>query len=86
MAHRDRLLAAAGPLAAAVIGGLATYPGSRWFRRLDKPVWCIPPPQTVTGRGDRVEMRQGRRAAGAGRRPCRAIGQAADGASTWSMM
>jgi translocator protein len=42
---RTRLAAAAGPLAAAVLGGLATDPGSRWFRRLDKPSW-YPPPQT----------------------------------------
>jgi benzodiazapine receptor len=41
---RTRLAAAAGPLAAAVLGGLATDPGSRWFRRLDKPSW-YPPPQ-----------------------------------------
>lgn len=39
-----RLLAAAGPLAAAVLGGLATDPDSRWFRELDKPDW-YPPPQ-----------------------------------------
>ena len=43
MAHRDRLLAAAGPLAAAVVGGPATDPGSGRFRRLDKPVWYPPP-------------------------------------------
>jgi translocator protein len=42
---RTRLAAAAGPLAAAVLGGLATDPASRWFRRLDKPSW-YPPPQT----------------------------------------
>jgi translocator protein len=42
---RTRLAAAAGPLAAAVLGALATDPGSRWFRRLDKPSW-YPPPQT----------------------------------------
>ncbi|MBB3085161.1 TspO/MBR family protein [Geodermatophilus sabuli] len=42
---RTRLAAAAGPLAAAVLGGLATDPDSRWFRRLDKPAW-YPPPQT----------------------------------------
>ncbi|MGY1632746.1 TspO/MBR family protein [Geodermatophilus sp. SYSU D01186] len=42
---RTRLVAAAGPLAAAVLGGLATDPGSRWFRRLDKPSW-YPPPQS----------------------------------------
>lgn len=37
--------AAAGPAAAAVAGGLATDPDSRWFRGLDKPGW-YPPPQT----------------------------------------
>ena len=42
--RRVRLLAAAGPLAAAVLGGLATDPDSRWFRELDKPGW-YPPPQ-----------------------------------------
>jgi tryptophan-rich sensory protein len=42
--RRTRLLAAAGPLAAAVVGGAATDPGSRWFRNLDKPGW-YPPPQ-----------------------------------------
>jgi tryptophan-rich sensory protein len=41
---RVRLLAAAGPAAAAVLGGLATDPDSPWFRRLDKPPW-YPPPQ-----------------------------------------
>jgi translocator protein len=41
---RVRLLAAAGPAAAAVLGGLATDPGSAWFRGLDKPPW-YPPPQ-----------------------------------------
>ncbi|WP_448612587.1 TspO/MBR family protein [Modestobacter sp. URMC 112] len=45
MSSRARLLAAAGPAAAAVIGGLATDPTSRWFRSLDKPSW-YPPPQT----------------------------------------
>lgn len=44
-ARRLRLAAAAGPVAAAVIGGLATVPDSRWFRQLDKPSW-YPPPQT----------------------------------------
>src|SRR3954449_10387336 len=43
--RRIRLLAAAGPLTAAVVGGLATDPDSRWFRDLDKPSW-YPPPQT----------------------------------------
>ena len=43
--RRTRLLAAAGPLAAATLGGLATDPDSRWFRRLDKPSW-YPPPAT----------------------------------------
>src|SRR4051812_20140907 len=42
--RRTRLLAAAGPLAAATLGGLATDPDSRWFRELDKPDW-YPPPQ-----------------------------------------
>ncbi|MGY1709960.1 TspO/MBR family protein [Geodermatophilus sp. SYSU D00758] len=42
---RTRLAAAAGPLAAAVLGGLATDPDSAWFRRLSKPGW-YPPPQT----------------------------------------
>jgi benzodiazapine receptor len=41
---RNRLLAAAGPAAAAVLGGLATDPDSDWFRQLDKPAW-YPPPQ-----------------------------------------
>ena len=45
MSSRARLLAAAGPAAAAVIGGLSTDPTSRWFRSLDKPSW-YPPPQT----------------------------------------
>ena len=40
-----RLLAAAGPAAAALLGGLATDPDSRWFRGLDKPAW-YPPPAT----------------------------------------
>src|SRR3954464_13818203 len=43
--RRIRLLAAAGPLTAAVVGELATDPDSRWFRDLDKPSW-YPPPQT----------------------------------------
>jgi translocator protein len=42
--RRTRLLAAAGPLAAAALGGLATDPDSRWFRKLEKPSW-YPPPQ-----------------------------------------
>jgi translocator protein len=41
----DRLAPAAGVLAAAVLGGVATDPGSRWFRGLDKPAW-YPPPAT----------------------------------------
>ncbi|GAA4735024.1 hypothetical protein GCM10023328_13860 [Modestobacter marinus] len=45
MPARPRLLAAAGPAAAALIGGLSTDPDSRWFRSLDKPSW-YPPPQT----------------------------------------
>jgi tryptophan-rich sensory protein len=45
MSSRARLLAAAGPAAAALIGGLSTDPRSRWFRSLDKPSW-YPPPQT----------------------------------------
>jgi len=40
-----RLVAAAGPVLAAVVGGLATDPDSRWFRDLRKPAW-YPPPQT----------------------------------------
>jgi tryptophan-rich sensory protein len=31
-------------VAAAVVGGLATDPGSQWFRSLEKPSW-YPPPQ-----------------------------------------
>lgn len=42
---RTRIAAAAGPATAAVLGGLATDPGSPWFRDLDKPAW-YPPPQT----------------------------------------
>ena len=42
--RRTRLAAATGPLAAAVIGGLATDPAGRWFQSLDKPSW-YPPPQ-----------------------------------------
>jgi tryptophan-rich sensory protein len=42
--RRTRLLAAAGPIAAATLGGLATDPDSHWFRRLAKPSW-YPPPQ-----------------------------------------
>ncbi|MFL6096402.1 MAG: TspO/MBR family protein [Blastococcus sp.] len=42
--RRTRLLAAAGPLTAAALGGAATDPDSRWFRELDKPAW-YPPPQ-----------------------------------------
>jgi tryptophan-rich sensory protein len=45
MSSRARLLAAAGPAVAALVGGLSTDPGSRWFRSLDKPSW-YPPPQT----------------------------------------
>ena len=41
---RTRLLAAAGPALAALVGGLATDPGRRWFRRLEKPS-RYPPPQ-----------------------------------------
>jgi tryptophan-rich sensory protein len=45
MSHRrQRVAAAAGPVAAAVAGGLATDPGTEWFRGLDKPDW-YPPPQ-----------------------------------------
>jgi translocator protein len=45
MTHRSkRLTAASGPLLAALLGGLATDPGSRWFRDLEKPAW-YPPPQ-----------------------------------------
>jgi benzodiazapine receptor len=42
--RRTRLLAAAGPVGAAVVGGLATDPQSAWFRGLAKPTW-YPPPQ-----------------------------------------
>jgi tryptophan-rich sensory protein len=43
--HRpaDRVGAAALTLAAAVAGGLPTYPRSRWFARLRKPAWYPPP-------------------------------------------
>lgn len=45
MSHTgQRLVAAAGPLVAATLGGLATEPHSRWFRELRKPPW-YPPPQ-----------------------------------------
>ena len=44
MSLRTRPLAAAGPAGAAVLGGLATDPDSRWFQNLDKPSW-YPPPQ-----------------------------------------
>ena len=30
--------------ATALVGGLATDPGSRWYRALDKPSWQPPPP------------------------------------------
>jgi len=43
--RRVRLAAAAGPLAAAVLGGVSVDTGSRWFRGLDLPRW-YPPPQT----------------------------------------
>jgi tryptophan-rich sensory protein len=46
MPHRRvRLAAAAGPLTAAVLGGVSVDTGSRWFRELDLPPW-YPPPQT----------------------------------------
>ena len=46
MPHRRvRLAAAAGPLVAAVSGGVFVDTGSRWFRELDLPRW-YPPPQT----------------------------------------
>ena len=41
---RTRLVAAAGPSLAALVGGLATDPDSRWFQSLEKPSW-YPPPQ-----------------------------------------
>jgi benzodiazapine receptor len=45
MSHRSaRLIAASGPVLAALLGGLATDPDSRWFRDLQKPRW-YPPPQ-----------------------------------------
>ena len=40
----DRVAAAALAVGSAVVGGLATDPDSRWFRRLDKPAF-YPPPQ-----------------------------------------
>jgi tryptophan-rich sensory protein len=43
--RRLRLAAAAGPLAAAVLGGVSVDTTSRWFRGLDLPPW-YPPPQT----------------------------------------
>jgi tryptophan-rich sensory protein len=43
--RRVRLAAAAGPLAAAVLGGVSVDTDSRWFRGLDLPPW-YPPPQT----------------------------------------
>jgi tryptophan-rich sensory protein len=42
---RPRLAVAAGTVATAVAGGLATDPRSDWFTRLDKPRW-YPPPAT----------------------------------------
>ena len=42
--RRLRLAAAAGPLAAAVLGGLSVDVDNRWFRGLDLPPW-YPPPQ-----------------------------------------
>jgi tryptophan-rich sensory protein len=42
---RDRLAVAAGTVATAVAGGLATDPSSAWFTRLAKPRW-YPPPAT----------------------------------------
>ena len=42
---RVRLAAAAGPVAAAVLGGVSVDTDSRWFRGLDLPPW-YPPPQT----------------------------------------
>ena len=41
---RTRLVAAAGPALAALVGGLATDPAGRWFQSLEKPSW-YPPPQ-----------------------------------------
>ncbi len=37
----------AGVVAAAGLGGLATAPGARWFRKLDQPAWA--PPDTAFG-------------------------------------
>ena len=42
---RNRLAVAAGTVATAVAGGVATDPSSAWFGRLDKPGW-YPPPAT----------------------------------------
>jgi benzodiazapine receptor len=42
---RDRVACATLTLTAAAVGGLATDPDSRWFRRLGKPTW-YPPPRT----------------------------------------
>jgi translocator protein len=39
----DRIAPAALTVAAAVAGGLATDPRSRWFARLRKPAWYPPP-------------------------------------------
>jgi tryptophan-rich sensory protein len=39
---RDRLGAAAATVLAAGVGGLATDPGSAWFRKLRKPPWYPP--------------------------------------------
>lgn len=38
----NRLAAAAATTATATVGGLATDPGSAWFRRLRKPPWYPP--------------------------------------------
>jgi translocator protein len=40
---RTRALAAAGTVAAAVVGGLGTDPESAWYRSLAKPPWQPPP-------------------------------------------
>src|SRR3954453_18855629 len=81
MSHRgQRLAAAAGPVAAALVGGLATDPDSRWFRELRKPSW-YPPPQTFgivwTGLYAGIAWAAGEGLARGGRRARRGPGGAA---------
>ena len=40
---RDRVVPAVGTVGAAVVGSLATDPGSAWFQALSKPSWYPPP-------------------------------------------